>query len=68
MTASAYKRIKAMLLEQKRLVTNSPEAAAQLLTDLGIRDFLVDVSSEEKETTKKKAVAEKATHPKTATK
>ena len=42
MTTTAYKRIKALLIEQRRQVTRSPKAASQLITDLGIRDILVE--------------------------
>ncbi|NLR80220.1 hypothetical protein [Chitinophaga eiseniae] len=43
MTISAYNRIRALLIEQRRQVTSSSEVASQLITDLGIRDILVNV-------------------------
>ncbi|QHS61000.1 hypothetical protein [Chitinophaga agri] len=58
MTTSSYNRIRALLIEQKRQVTDSSEAAAKLITDLGIRDILVNAST-------KKAAPQKAAPKKT---
>ena len=63
MTTTAYKRIKALLIEQRRQVTRSPKAASQLITDLGIRDILV-----EEPPPKKKAAAKLAAPKKSAAK
>lgn len=59
MTTTAYNRIKALLIEQRRQVTRSPKAASQLITDLGIRDILVEAPSP-KAAPKKKAATTKA--------
>jgi hypothetical protein len=64
MTTSAYNRIKALLIEQKRQVTGSSEAASQLITDLGIRDILVNASASK--AAPKKAAAKKAAPKKVA--
>lgn len=61
MTISAYNRIKALLIEQRRQVTSSSEAASQLITDLGIRDILISVPV-------RKAAPEKAAGKKAAPK
>ena len=61
MTKTAYNRIKALLIEQRRQVTSSPKAASQLITDLGIRDILIEAPT-------KKAAVKKTTPKKTAAK
>lgn len=64
MTTSAYNRIKTLLIEQKRQVTSSSQAASQLITDLGIRDILVTAPS--RKGVPKKAAAKKAAPKKAA--
>lgn len=53
MTVVAYNRIKAALKAQRDRITHSPEAAAQLITDLGIRDILIDKNISKKPVRKK---------------
>lgn len=66
MTTTTYHRIKALLMEQRRQISNSPKAAAQLLDELGIRDLLVQVSP--KNNTIGKTVAPKTAHKKSVAK
>jgi len=58
MTTSAYNRIRTLLIEQKRQVTSSSQAASELITELGIRDILVTAPS--RKVAPKKAAAKKA--------
>jgi len=44
MTNMNYTRIKAALQAQRRIIAASPNAAAALITSLGIRDILVDAT------------------------
>lgn len=60
MTINAYNRVKALLIDQRRQIIHSPKVASQLITDLGIRDILIEVpipktASQKKVTTKKTA-------------
>ncbi len=43
MTVIAFNRIKAALVAQRNLIARSPEAAKNLINDLGIRDILVEL-------------------------
>lgn len=42
MAPIAFNRIKAALAAQRSVIARSPEAAAKLISDLGIRDILID--------------------------
>jgi hypothetical protein len=65
MTATSYKRLKAALIQQRREVTASPQAASRFIDDLGLRDVVVNANPPTKPALKK-AAAHKSAPQKTA--
>ena len=55
MTVSPFNRIKAALVAQRNEISHSPKAASRLISELGIRDILVDGTADKKASNKKKA-------------
>ncbi|WP_186774237.1 hypothetical protein [Chitinophaga pinensis] len=48
MTHQAYLRLKNALIQRKREVANSKEAADRIIDELGIRDLIIPINSEDK--------------------
>ena len=61
MTITSYNRLKKALIEQRREVTASPQAASRFIDDLGLRDIVVTSNPPVKKDPKKAVAPKKAT-------
>jgi hypothetical protein len=60
MTITSYNRLKAALIQQRREVTASPQAASRFIDDLGLRDVVIISNPPAKEASSSKADTRKA--------
>lgn len=60
MTIASYNKLKQALIQLRREVTSSPEAASRFINELGLRDIVISAETPSQKTTSRKTTPKKA--------